>query len=66
MLSNEIETLKQCAKNNPYWLATLTTEEKREVLSGEMDRKLNKQWNAEEKRELEQAQKDHDDWYGEY
>ena len=57
---------KWYAENNPSWLATLTSEEKEEALSGEMDRKLNAQWAAEEQEERARAQKDHDDWYGEY
>jgi len=57
---------KWYAENNPSWLSTLTSEEKEEALSGEMDRKLNAQWAAEEKQSKIQEQKDHDDWYGEY
>lgn len=54
------------AENNPSWLAILTSEEREEALSGEMDRKLNAQWAEEEKQDRLRAQKDHDDWYGAY
>ena len=57
---------KYYAKNNPSWTATLTSEELKEALSGEMDRKLKVQWEKENKKDMLQVQKDHDDWYGAY
>ena len=57
---------KYYAETNPNWLATLTSQEREEALSGEMDRKLNTQWAEEARQDRLQEKKDHDDWYGEY
>ena len=57
---------KWYAENNLSWATTLTSEELKEALSDEMDRKLNAQWAEEERAERARAQKDHDDWYGAY
>jgi hypothetical protein len=54
------------AENNPTWVTTITSEELKEALSGEIDRKLNAQLVEEERAERERAQKDHNDWYGVY